>query len=146
VHPVPLEKQEIEVRDLPAGEIQLDGVRVATRRQDRHSAPSLAFRFDDELAWITDTAYDPESARFAAGCELLAHEAWYVSTNPRNEDIHTSAAQAGKIAADAGVERLLLIHLPPFEESVDGLVAEARASAPFAELAREGMGVAVFVP
>jgi ribonuclease BN (tRNA processing enzyme) len=146
VHPVPLEQQDISVREIPAGELQLNGVRVATRRQNRHTAPSLAFRFDDQLTWITDTAYDPESAKFAAGCELLAHEAWFVSDNPRNAEIHTSAAQAAQVAADAEIERLLLIHLPPFDVSVASLVSEARATAPLAEPAGEGMGVAVFVP
>ena len=146
VHPVPLEQQHIEVRDLPGFELELAGMRVAMRRQDRHTAPTLAFRFDDQLTWITDTAYDPESARFAAGCELLAHEAWFVTGNPRNEMIHSSAAQAAQVAVDSGIERLLLIHLPPFQESVEELVTEARATAPLAEPAAEGMGVAVFVP
>jgi ribonuclease BN (tRNA processing enzyme) len=146
VHPVPLEQQNIEVRDLPGHEIELAGMRVATRRQDRHTAPSLAFRFDDQLTWITDTAYDPESAAFAAGSQLLAHEAWFTTDEPRNETIHTSAAQAAQVAVDAEVERLLLIHLPPFQESVEELVLEAQATAPLAESAAEGMGVAVFVP
>jgi ribonuclease BN (tRNA processing enzyme) len=146
VHPVPLEQQHIDVRELPADEVELAGVRVAIRRQDRHTAPTLAFRFEDQLTWITDTAYDPDAARFAAGSELLAHEAWFVADAPRNETIHSSASQAAQVAVDAGVERLLLIHLPPFQESVDHLVAEARATAPLAEPAVEGMGVAVFVP
>src|SRR5436305_9249460 len=71
-HPVPLSEQDIEVRDLPAGETELAGVRIHTRRQDHHTAPSLAFRFDDLLTWVTDTAYDEASAAFAAGCRLLA--------------------------------------------------------------------------
>jgi ribonuclease BN (tRNA processing enzyme) len=146
VHPVPLEQQHIEVRELPGDELELGGMRVAMRRQDRHTAPSLAFRFDDQLTWITDTAYDPESAAFAAGSQLLAHEAWFVSDKPRNETIHTSAAQAAQVAVDADVERLLLIHLPPFQESVEEIVLEAQATAPLAESAAEGMGVAVFVP
>jgi ribonuclease BN (tRNA processing enzyme) len=146
VHPVPLEKQDIQVREIPPGDLQLDGVHVATRRQDRHTAPSLAFRFDDQLAWITDTAYDPDSARFAEGCQLLAHEAWFTTANPRNETIHSSGAQAAQVAVDAEIERLLLIHLPPFSETFEDLVAEARATAPLAEPAGEGMGVAVFVP
>lgn len=146
VHPVPLEKQDIEVCELPGEEVELGGMRVALRRQDRHTAPSLAFRFDDQLTWITDTAYDPDSAAFAAGSQLLAHEAWFTTDNPRNETIHSSAAQAAQVAADAEVERLLLIHLPPFKESVEDIVLEAQATAPLAESAAEGMGVAVFVP
>ncbi len=144
VHPVPLEQQDIEVRDLPAGEIELAGIRVAMRRQDRHSAPTLGFRFDDRLTWITDTAYDPGSASFAKGSELLAHEAWFETEQPRNENIHSSATQAATVATDAGVERLLLIHLPPFQESVEGLVSEARATAPLAEPAWDATDLALF--
>ncbi len=141
-HPVPLEEQDLEVRDLPAGELELAGVRVTPRRQDRHTAPSLGLRFDDELAWITDTAYDPDSAGFAAGCKLLAHEAWFLSTAPRNPDIHSSAAQAAGVAVRAGIERLLLIHLPPFEQSVEPLVVEAQAECPAALPAVDGTELA----
>lgn len=141
LHPVPLEAQDIEVRDLPAGELELAGMRVTTRRQDLHSAPSLAMRFDDDLAWITDTAYDPESAQFAAGCKLIAHEAWFTRAHIRNADIHSSAAEAGEVAEQAGCERLLLIHLPPFAESVQPLVDEAQAVAPDATPARDGVAI-----
>jgi ribonuclease BN (tRNA processing enzyme) len=136
-HPVPLEEQEIGVKDIPAGELELGGVHVRTRRQDRHSAPSLGLRFDDELAWITDTAYDPGSAPFASGCRVLAHEAWFHSAQPRNIDIHSSALQAAEVARDAEIERLLLIHLPPFTAGVEPLVAEAQAVVPLAEAAGE---------
>ncbi len=142
-HPVPLEAQDIAVDEIPAGELELPEVRIVTRRQDRHSAPSLGFRFDDQLAWITDTAYDPESARFAAGCELLAHEAWFTTAAPRNPTIHTAAADAARVALDAGIERLLLIHLPPFEAGVDGIVAEARQAVPSAEPAFDGISLPV---
>jgi ribonuclease BN (tRNA processing enzyme) len=129
-HPVPLEQQDVAVRDLPAGEIELGGMRIQTRRQDRHSAPTLGFRFADQLAWITDTAYDPGSAQFASGCQILAHEAWFTSAQPRNPDIHSSAGQAAQVALGAGIERLLLIHLPPFAASVADLSLEAQNTVP----------------
>ena len=129
-HPLPLEKQQIEVRDLDGDEVELAGMGVRMRRQDRHSSPTLGLRFDDALAWITDTALDPDTAGFVRGCGLLAHEAWCTTSAPKNEDIHTSAAHAARVALDAEIERLLLIHLPPFERSVDGLVNEAQASVP----------------
>jgi ribonuclease BN (tRNA processing enzyme) len=144
-HPVPLEEQDIEVRDLPASEIELSGVRVHLRRQDRHSAPSLGLRFDDNFAWITDTAYDPDSARFATGCRLLAHEAWFTTAEPRNPGIHTSAAQAAELAGDAGVDRLLLIHLPPFKPRVDELLAEAQSGLPGALTATDGADVSALL-
>jgi ribonuclease BN (tRNA processing enzyme) len=144
-HPVPLEAQDIDVRDLPRGEFELAGVRVASRRQDRHSAPTLGLRFDDALAWVTDTAYDPESARFAAGSRVLAHEAWFITANPRNPEIHTSAADAAKVALEAEIERLLLIHLPPFAAGVEELVLEARASAPGSIAAHDGADLSVLL-
>jgi ribonuclease BN (tRNA processing enzyme) len=138
MHPVPLEQQDIQVCDIPAGELELAGMRVTTRRQDRHSAPSLAMRFDDVLTWITDTAFDPDSAAFARGSRLVAHEAWFTRDTVRNADIHSSAHEAAEIAARAGSERLLLIHLPPFQESVDALVAEAQAEVADVTPARDG--------
>jgi ribonuclease BN (tRNA processing enzyme) len=142
LHPVPLEEQDIGVRDLPHVEFELAGIPIIIRRQDRHSAPSLGIRFGDELAWVTDTAYDPESVRFAAGCEILAHEAWCTSTSVRNPDIHASAAQAADVAARAGSQRLVLIHLPPFERSVEALVREAQAAFPPTLAADDGSDVA----
>jgi ribonuclease BN (tRNA processing enzyme) len=141
-HPVPLEQQDIDVRDLPPGEVELGGVTIASRRQDRHSAPTLGFRFGDVLTWITDTAYDPESAPFAEGSELLAHEAWFTERAPRNPDIHSSAAQAAEVAERASVERLVLIHLPPFERSLEPVLDEAQAAVPGAVAATEGLSFA----
>ena len=141
-HPVPLERQHIEVLDLPAGDIELGGVTVAHRHQKRHSAPTLGFRFADVLTWITDTAYDPDSAPFAEGSEVLAHEAWYIDDAPRNPDIHSSAAQAAEVAERAGVDRLALIHLPPFEASLEPLLAEAQATVPGAVAATDGLSFA----
>jgi ribonuclease BN (tRNA processing enzyme) len=125
-HPVPLAQQDIEVRDLPEGEVELGSVRLHHRRQGHHSAPTLGFRFGDELAWVTDTAYDEESVQLAAGCRLLAHEAWFTSQAPRNPEIHASAAQAAGVAAQAEVQRLMLIHLPPFQAELTPLLEEAQ--------------------
>jgi ribonuclease BN (tRNA processing enzyme) len=140
-HPVPLEQQEIEVRDLPPQEVELGAARVELRRQDRHTAPSVGLRFGDAFAWITDTAYDEGTAGFAAGCRLLAHEAWFTSGAPRNEEIHSSAGQAARVAVDAGIERLLLIHLPPFQQQLNDLGQEARSEVPGTMLAEEGLAI-----
>jgi len=142
-HPVPLEDQDIAVRDLPVGELEIAGVGIETRRQDQHSAPTLGIRFGDQLAWITDTAYDPDSAIFASGCQILAHEAWFIADAPRNPEIHSSAAQAAQVAVQAAIERLLLIHLPPFEASVGGLSLEAQAIVPSVLTAQDGADMSV---
>lgn len=140
-HPVPLEQQEVHVFDLPLGEFELAGVHILSRRQDRHSAPTMGLRFGDELAWVTDTAYDPDTAAFAAGCRVLAHEAWFERGSPRNPEIHSAASEAARIAREAGVQELLLIHLPPFCTSVKPLLAEAQAA--FAEVMAADDGLAL---
>jgi ribonuclease BN (tRNA processing enzyme) len=143
-HPVPLEAQDIAVRDLPEDEIELAGTRIALRRQDRHSAPTVGMRIEDELAWITDTAYDPESARFAAGVSLLAHEAWFPSSAPRNPEIHSAAAQAAEVAEAASAAGLLLIHLPPFAADLEPIVQDVAGAGPDEiALADDGLRVAL---
>jgi len=144
-HPVPLEEQEIQVRDIPKGELELPAARVELRRQDHHSAPSLGLRFDDLLTWVTDTAYDQDSSSFAAGCGVLAHEAWFSESSPRNRDIHSSAAQAARVSADAGIERLLLIHLPPFVPVQRELLLEAQLEVPCALMAEDGADVSMLL-
>jgi ribonuclease BN (tRNA processing enzyme) len=137
-HPVPLDEQDIEVRDIPGQEIELSGVRIHTRRQNRHSAPTLGYRFGDSFTWITDTAYEEDTARFAAGCRMLAHESWYTTAAPRNPDIHSSALQAAQVAADAGVSNLLMIHQPPFQPELGELLLEARTAFAQSVLAEDG--------
>jgi ribonuclease BN (tRNA processing enzyme) len=144
-HPVALSELDIAVRDLPADEIEISGIRIALRRQDRHSAPTLGLRFDDEFAWVTDTAYDEDTAAFVAGCGMLAHEAWFINEAPRNPDIHSSAAQAANVAAAAGVSRLLLMHLPPFRADLDDLLLEAREIVPDSALAEDGTDVSALL-
>lgn len=93
-HPVTFGRQRIAIRDLPAGEVELGGTRVHTRRQDRHSAPTLGLRFEDELAWITDTAFDPgrSSSPPVAGC-------WHTKPGPPppSRAIRRSTARPGRL-------------------------------------------------
>jgi ribonuclease BN (tRNA processing enzyme) len=144
-HPVPLEDQEIEVRDLPGFELELPATRLTLRRQDLHSAPTLGLRFDDTLAWITDTAHDEGSVEFASGCQMLAHETWFTESAPRNPDIHSSAVQAADVAVRAGIERLLMIHLPPFRALLHDLLLEAQSTVPQALLADDGADVSALL-
>ncbi len=86
-----------------------------------------------------DTAYFSELIPFAWNTSLFLCEANYLQEDlvkgaPPN---HLSAYQAGEIALQAGVQRLLLTHLPPNRES-SMYLAEARMKFPEATLAEEG--------
>lgn len=94
---------------------------------------AFAFRFDAKDRSIVisgDTAYSPELARFAAGADVLVHEALYLpgidaivkratnATTLRKHILasHTSTEDVGRIAAAAGVKTLVLSHLIPGDD------------------------------
>ena len=91
-----------------------------------HSRPTLGFRFERSdgaaVAYSADTAPCPAMARLARGVRVLVHEA--TGDFPG----HSTPAQAGRIAREAGAERLVLVHYPPFPEHYDQWLEEARAA------------------
>lgn len=67
-------------------------------------------RIGDRVAYCTDTEFDPNTIRKVAGVGTLLHEAWEPQDAERG---HTSGDEAGAIAIEAGVSRLLITHLHP---------------------------------
>ena len=108
-------------------------------RRDARAAPPLGshrpgIRVEDDLALITDTAYEPESADFARGVTHLLHEAWSSSAHPVAQAGDSTAAEAGMVARAAGAHHLTLVHLDPRLPDEEELLADARAHAPNARL------------
>jgi len=101
-----------DVHELPAGEARVGGFPVRTRIQRLHSNPTLALRIGDALAWCTDTAYDAGNEDFARGVSLLGHEAFHAG-DATEDGTHTASGEAARLAAAAGVGRLVLIHVDP---------------------------------
>jgi ribonuclease BN (tRNA processing enzyme) len=129
-----------EFRELAVGEQQIGPFTVTARRQEGHSTPTLALRFDDLLAYCTDTPYDAGNAGLALGAGVLMHEAWALEGAPEASTIHSSGRDAGRVAAEAGAERLVLIHLHPLGGH-EALLEEARAEFPAAELGDDGLQI-----
>jgi ribonuclease BN (tRNA processing enzyme) len=101
------------VEELEAGEQTVGGFSLRASAQPKHWAPSAGLRVGDELALVTDTAYEPTSAALAAGVPHLLHEAWSSSSAPRYPDKDSTAADAGRVAREAEVGELTLIHIDP---------------------------------
>lgn len=90
----------------------------------KHLIPTLGFRFELQdphrvIAYSCDTEPCPQVVQLAQGCDVLIHEAVGESKG------HTSAAQAGVIARQAGAKALCLIHYPTWVNSKQ-MVEEAR--------------------
>jgi ribonuclease BN (tRNA processing enzyme) len=120
----PLESFVAGVRELGAGELELDTFRVSARVQERHNHPTLGFRVGDHVTYCTDTAPDPGTAAFAAGSRILLHEAWHAAASS-DDPFHTASGDAARIAREAGVERLVLIHVNPLLRGESDLLAPA---------------------
>ncbi len=91
----------------------------------QHFLPTVGLRFEFNvngkvLAYSCDTEPCPQVVRLADGADVLIHEAAGPSPG------HTSAEQAGEIAAQAEVGELYLIHYPTGRYAHGDLVAEAR--------------------
>ncbi|MCB0793373.1 MAG: ribonuclease Z, partial [Flavobacteriales bacterium] len=93
------------------------------------------------FAYCSDTAYAPELIEHLLGVDLLYHEATFTEqmSGRAKETMHSTARQAGMIARDANVGRLLLGHFSSRYKDVDALVAEARTVFPHAQAAEEGI-------
>lgn len=79
----------------------------------RHPGVSHAIRVEADgraLVYSGDTGLTPALAVHARGASLLVCEATYGEGGP-SDDVHSSAADAGRAATDAGVDRLVLVHL-----------------------------------
>jgi ribonuclease BN (tRNA processing enzyme) len=132
----PLSAIAAVVREIPSREFEINSFALSTRVQKRHTEPTLALRIGDSLTYCTDTAPDPANVGFAAGSRVLLHEAWYAEDSS-DDATHTAAGDAARIAREARVEQLVLIHINPLQESDEALAEIAVKEFPDAEVGRD---------
>lgn len=92
-----------------------------------HLVPTLGLRVeflkeDFVVAYSCDTAPCPQTVELAKGGDVLIHEA---SGDYKG---HTTPAEAGEIAQQAGVKRLYLIHYSFHEKDGETMLQEARGT------------------
>ena len=97
------------------------------------------------VAYCTDTRPFDGTIKLARDVDLLIHEATYTEelTEEAREYGHSTAAQAARIARDAGARRLLITHYSTRYADVTPLVEEARAVFPDTILAQDLVEVEV---
>ena len=97
-----------------------EGVQLCTAVPDHPpGTPTLSARWDFEggpsITFITDTRPGDVSVELAQGSDLLIHEASFSAVLEPDvqpgKHYHSTAAQAGEIARQAGCKRLALVHL-----------------------------------
>lgn len=134
-------KDAVTARAVEPGEtVGLQGLK-ATFYQGEHGITSYAVRIegtDGTLAYSGDSRPCQGLTQAAAGADLFLCEASAIEADAQvAAPGHLTARQAGEIAAQAGVKRLVLTHLWPLYDEKQ-ILRECRAVFPGAELAEEG--------
>jgi ribonuclease BN (tRNA processing enzyme) len=134
------ELTDLSLEPIVAGANKIAGHTVRVRAQ-QHSDVSVAYRVDDAFVLATDTRIDPLTAEFAAGVGLLLHETWYNASDPLTGSTpaellpgyaaHSEAGAVAGLAAEAGVGRLVAMHLNPLHDESYFAALEAAARAVF---------------
>jgi ribonuclease Z len=92
-----------------------------------------------KVVYSGDTAKSDNLIENAEGADLLIHEATCMHEMIEDREGHTSALQAGEIADEADVERLVLTHISRrYQGREEELVEEAREVFEDSELAIDG--------
>lgn len=110
-----------------------------------HPVETYALRVQDPrsgkvIAYSGDSSYTPELVACARGADLFLCEAtWGESSEGKAPNMHLSGAEAGRIAREAGVKRLVLVHIPPWGDPQGALAAARDEFAGPVELSAAGM-------
>ncbi|MBI4637508.1 MAG: MBL fold metallo-hydrolase [Candidatus Rokubacteria bacterium] len=109
------------------------GPLVLTTAPNAHgSMPNFAVRVDvrprgASVVYSSDTEPCESVVALAHGADTLIHEATFPARDRGRFGAHSTAEEAGMIAARAGVRRLILAHIEAdYHAEVEALAAEAR--------------------
>lgn len=119
--------EALGVRGRAIGELQKKGSVVVdgkTVSVDDVSVPKPG----QGVAFVMDTRPCPGAVELARGVDMLICESTYLSTESveAHDHGHMTAADAARVAKEAGARRLVLTHFSQRYQSTDPFVAEAR--------------------
>jgi ribonuclease BN (tRNA processing enzyme) len=106
-----------------------------------HPIPTTAVRIthgDRTLVYSADTGESDELVSLAHGADLFLCEATYMPGDHYIPDLHLTGKQAGDHAARAGVDRLVVTHVPPWSSPEVAADEAAAAFGGMVEVATPG--------
>ena len=133
-----------DARTYPSGQFQVGPFTVTATPVD-HPVPCYALRLTVDgktLVFSGDTAACDSLVMAAKGADVALFEASFRSDAANPAGLHMTAADAGTMAARAGVGRLILTHLVAWHDN-SGALAEASVFGGDVSLAEPGMVVQI---
>lgn len=96
-------------------------------------------------AFCTDTAYSASTAEYVKGVDLLYHEATFRKKESQRaaSTLHSTTLDAARVAAEAGVKKLMLGHYSARYKKDEPFAQEASSIFKNVALAQEGMRIPV---
>lgn len=119
--------------------VTADGRVIENSRLTTDPGPSMSY------AYCSDTQFDPRVARSVEGVDVLYHEATYTQADAAKaaQRGHSTAAEAARTAAEAGVKLLILGHFSKSYKNEEEHLREAREIFPNTILANEGLRLSI---
>jgi ribonuclease BN (tRNA processing enzyme) len=114
----PQGQRRFDVRELEPGSFGIGPFLITTERMN-HPVETFGFRVEYDgwrLAYSADTGESDALVRLAADADLLLCEASFLDGQDTRPDLHLTARQAAAHAARAGVGKLVLTHLVPWND------------------------------
>jgi ribonuclease Z len=98
-----------------------------------------------KVVYATDTRPVEATVRAGKGADLIIHDASYTEEDKRlaRERMHSTAAEAAKIAKKAGAKRLILTHISTRYKDTKDNLKEAREIFRNCDVAEDGMKVSL---
>ena len=139
-----LDFYKVPIREIPGIKkgndfMTADGELVSNNRLTTPATPSKSY------AYCSDTAYTESFLPLIKGVDLLFHEATFSEEEKERSasTLHSTAAQAGRIARLAGVKRLLIGHFSARYINDNILLREAKSEFDNVLLADENMMIEI---
>ncbi|MBF0588961.1 MAG: MBL fold metallo-hydrolase [Magnetococcales bacterium] len=119
---------KFDVRDVES-RLMLDDVAVLSRPTvHTQRLNSVAYRFEEggrSVVFSGDSSYEPGIVQFCSGADMALLDC--SSLDHARIKGHMSARECGLVAAEAGVDRLILTHLYPIPEGDEARLEACRA-------------------
>ncbi|PSK86288.1 ribonuclease BN (tRNA processing enzyme) [Murinocardiopsis flavida] len=140
LEPDPGMRETFDFVDLAPGELRI-GPFTARFAHVNHPVEAFGIRLEHDgatLAYSGDSGACNELVEIARGADLFLCEASFHDHREHPKDMHLTGSEAGEHAAMAGVDRLVLTHLVPWNDDECTLAEARRTFSGTIDLAEQG--------